>query len=137
MANSSLYLQNTVFQTLSLLMTPRGYDAVLAQIDKFTEQNGFIPGKTTWSRMGEECAHFLVAGRLGISRRYNHRQEYILSQGLWKGIFLLLHVKLFFTTAYHPQRAQQKLEAVQASDGNEQAEEEVENENDNPPATSN
>ncbi|CRL23222.1 unnamed protein product [Penicillium camemberti] len=29
-------------------MSLNGFDAVLAMTDKFSKQNGFVPGKTTW-----------------------------------------------------------------------------------------
>lgn len=33
---------------VALLTTPEGFDALLTMTDKFSKQNGFVTGKTTW-----------------------------------------------------------------------------------------
>ena len=43
---------------VALPATPEGFDALLAMTDKFSKQNGFVPGKTTWE--GADWAEVVV-----------------------------------------------------------------------------
>ncbi|KAJ5942399.1 hypothetical protein N7516_002567 [Penicillium verrucosum] len=70
--------------------------------DKFTKQNGFVPGKATWQGIdwSKSVLTFWWTADWGaiISDR-----DPKFTKGLWHGVFKLLQVDIFFTTADHPQ----------------------------------
>jgi hypothetical protein len=82
-----------------------GYDCVMSVTEKFTKRVTFIPGKTTWK--AKDWARALLAhlaiGDWGIPRIIlSDRDPKFLSE-LWTELFLLMHTKLLYSTAYHPQ----------------------------------
>ena len=90
---------------LGLPTSIEGFDCVMSVTDKFSKAVTFVPGKTNWG--GREWAVQLLA-RLdllgwGLPNAIISDRDVQFVAGLWRAIFEHLHVKLFYSTAYHPQ----------------------------------
>ncbi|KAJ5203188.1 hypothetical protein N7449_005267 [Penicillium cf. viridicatum] len=87
---------------VGLPVTEEGFDALLAMTDKFSKQNGFIPGKTTWEGgdWAESVVTFFWIAGWGFPIVMISDRDPKFTQGLWRGIFLLLRDEP--NTGYRP-----------------------------------
>ena len=84
---------------------PDGYETIMSITDKFSKAVTYLPGKSTWA--GKEWAtrvlDRMAALNWGLPRAIISDRDRKFVAGLWKQIFHQLKVKLYYSTAYHPQ----------------------------------
>jgi hypothetical protein len=84
---------------------PNSDDAALLMTDKFTKLLGAISGRTDWS--GEQWAKrvldYWFTANWGLPTVIISDRDVKFVQGFWRELFSALHVKLLYSTAYHPQ----------------------------------
>ncbi|RDL33672.1 uncharacterized protein BP5553_08040 [Venustampulla echinocandica] len=89
---------------LALPTSIDGYDAAMSVTEKFAKPVTIIPGKSTWT--GAQWGWALIDRLLLLlwgmpSAIISDRDPKFLGE-LWQSIFLRMHTRLLFTTAYHP-----------------------------------
>ena len=95
----------TIDFVLALPLSVEGYDSAMSVTCKFSKRITLAPGKTTWKALDWAVAMLerLELGDWGLPKVIlSDRDPKFLSE-LWTALFERLHVKLLYSTAYHPQ----------------------------------
>jgi len=95
----------TVDFILSLPSTQDGFNTAMSMTDKFTKLIGVLAGYDTWT--GEQWAETALAywwtANWGIPTAIISDRDPKFVQGFWRQLFQLIHTRLLFSAAYHPQ----------------------------------
>ena len=95
----------TIDFVLALPLSVEGFDSAMSVTCKFSKRVTLAPGKTTWKALDWAVAMLerLELGDWGLPKVIlSDRDPKFLSE-LWTALFERLHVKLLYSTAYHPQ----------------------------------